>query len=302
MRFDYQRPATLSEAIDLLADSASAHRPIAFGSDLLIWAKSAAVRPESVIDLTGLEELRRLAPDESHLFIGAGVTIGELTRSRVLEERFPSLHQATTTMGSVQLREGASVGGNICTASPAGDTGPPLLCYGGVMVVASARGEREVPAERFFVGPGKTALEPDELLLGVKLPWTSQGAVGIYLKGARRAAVDLALVSVAAVAWPAPENPSGVDLRIALGAVAPTAIRAPEAEAIARERGLDEDPTSEISQSLASAVRSAARPINDVRATAAYRLELVGGLAARGASRLGQELKDRAEKPTEINR
>lgn len=301
MRFDYQRPATLSEAIDLLADTASAHRPIAFGSDLLVLAKSAAARPESVIDLSELEELRRLDPEASHLFMGAGVTIGELTRSQVIEDRFPAIYQATATMGSVQLREGASVGGNICTASPAGDTGPPLLCYGGTLVVVSSRGEREVPAERFFVGPGKTALEPDELLIGVKLPWPKQGAVGTYLKGARRAAVDLALVSVAAVAWPASENPSGIESRIALGAVAPTPIRALEAEALVRERGLDEAPESELSRSLADAIRSAARPIDDVRATAAYRLELVGQLAARGASALGRQLKGLAGEPAEIN-
>jgi carbon-monoxide dehydrogenase medium subunit len=208
---------------------------------------------------------------------------------------------ATTTMGSVQLREGASVGGNICTASPAGDTGPPLLCYDAMMVVESARGEREVPAESFFVGPGKTALARDELLVGVKLPWPHHDAVGIYLKGARRAAVDLALVSVAIVAWPAPENTSGVELRMGLGAVAPTPIRALEAEKIVREHGLDNDHRSARSQKLVEAVRAAARPIDDIRSTAAYRLELVGQLAARGASMVERELQGHSRGSTEIN-
>jgi carbon-monoxide dehydrogenase medium subunit len=290
VRFTYHRPASLQEAVTLLADTHAGRRPIAYGTDLLVWAKTGVAKPEEVVDLSGLAELQRIESTDVGLVVGAGVPLSELGRQAILCERFPSMAEALNTMGSVQLREGASLGGNVCTASPAGDTGPPLLAYEAVMVIIGPSGSRELPAADFYRGPGKNALGPGEVIEAIRLPWPPDGAVGSYSKGARRAAVDLALVSVAAVAFPDAEAASGVGLRLALGAVAPTPIRVPAAESLVRQRGFPPDASGELAQALAEATRSTARPIDDVRASADYRRELVGVLAARAGARLGSML------------
>lgn len=280
----------MPEALSLLGEASGGRRPLAYGTDLLVWAKTGVSRPEGVIDLSALEELSRLEATGEGLILGAGRPLAELGRDGAVRARFPALAQALTTMGSVQLREGASLGGNVCTASPAGDTAPPLLVYEAVMVVAGPGGERALPASELYLGPGRTALEPGELLREVRLPWPPDGCVGIFLKGARRAAVDLALVSVAAVAFPDAAAASGLGARFALGAVAPTPIRAPAAEALVRDRGLPADPGEPLARELTAAVRAAAQPIDDARATADYRRELVGVLAARAAAALRAEM------------
>jgi CO/xanthine dehydrogenase FAD-binding subunit len=292
VRFEYRRPATLSEALALLAEAGPGTQPIAYGSDLLVWAKSAAKRAaaERVVDLTGIDELRRVEAVDGGLFVGSGVTLAELGRAPEIAARFPALAAAVACMGSVQLREGASLGGNLCTASPAGDTAPPLLCYEAVMKIAGPAGDRDLPAERFFVGPGRTALAAGEILRGVEIPDPGPGAAGVYLKGARRAAVDLALVSVAAVAWRDEEAASGVAMTMALGAVAPTPVRARDAEAAVRALGLDGEAGTPAGQALLAGARAAARPIDDIRATAAYRQELLAQLVARAASELRRRL------------
>lgn len=300
MRFEYRRPATLSEALALLAEDGSGTQPVAYGSDLLVWAKSGARRAaaERVVDLTGIDELRRVEARDDRVFVGAGVTLADLGRAPEIAARLPALTAAVASMGSVQLREGASLGGNLCTASPAGDTAPPLLCYEAVMKIAGPAGERDLPAERFFVGPGRTALGPGEVLCGVEIPWPGPGAAGVYLKGARRAAVDLALVGVAAVAWRDEEAASGEAMTMALGAVAPTPVRAREAEAAVRALGLGGEAGTPAGQALIAGARAAARPIDDIRATAAYRLELLAQLVVRAAA----ELRRRLDAAREVER
>lgn len=288
MRFQYERPTTIDEAVAILADRDLRGVPLAYGSDLLVWAKQGSRQPGAVVDLTGIDELCAVEEREGHLAVGAAVRLAALAR-HASAARFPALRAALGTMGSVQLREGASVGGNVCTASPAGDSGPPLLAYGASFVIAGAARRREVPADELYLGPGRSAVEPGEILVEVRIPWPAPGAVGTYRKGARRKAVDLALVSVALVAWPDPSTPSGLDAAMALGAVAPTPVRAPEAEALIRKEGLAV-PASRI----AEAARAAARPIDDVRAPAHYRRSLVGTLAAEAAAELGEALAKEA--------
>ena len=210
MRFDYERPSTVEQAVALLADRDRRGIPVAFGSDLLVQTKRRAREPGTVVDLTGIDELRALDEQEDGLFLGAALPLGEIGRAPALA-RFPALRAAVATMGSAQLREGASIGGNVCTASPAGDSGPPLLAYEARMVLAGPGGRRDLAAGEFYLGPGRCAVETTEVLVGLRLPWPRPGSVGTDLKGARRRAVDLALVSVAAVAWPSSEMPSGLE-------------------------------------------------------------------------------------------
>lgn len=294
MRFDYHRPSSVAEAIELLG-TGEGRRPLTFGSDLLVWAKEGVKRPEAVIDLTGVDGLDRIEPAGDHLRLGACAPLGAVGRDEKVRGRFPALAEAIESMGSIQLREGASLGGNVCTASPAGDSAPPLLCYDATMIAAGPGGERRLPAESFYTGPGDTALWADELLVGVELPWPREGAVGCYLKGARRIAVDLALVSVAAVAWADASTPSGLTLRIALGAVAPTPIRAAATESLVAERGLPAEPHDDLGRAIAATARESAHPIDDIRATAAYRTTLVGELAARACVRLSRQLSHTSE-------
>ncbi len=290
VRFDYHRPASIAEAVTLLTDSGSTGRPIGYGSDLLVWTKEQVHQPEAVIDLSGIEVLSIIEPTKDGLRVGACVSLGALGRHEIVQDRFPALAQAVGVMGSVQLREGASIGGNVCTASPAGDSGPPLLCYDATMIVVGRKGERRIPAQDFYIAPRRSALSDDEILVAIEIPNPPDGAVGAYLKGARRAAVDLAVVSVGAVAWRDSSTASGFSLRMALGAVAPTPIRAPQAEAWVTERGLARRSDESAKRALADAARESARPIDDVRASAAYRSILVGELAAKASAQLADAL------------
>jgi CO/xanthine dehydrogenase FAD-binding subunit len=291
VRFHYHRPATLGEALELLAGAGLARRPIAYGSDLLVWTKTGTRRSDDVVDLTGIPDLLRIEEIDGDLVIGAGARLADLGRHPLVRERCPVLAKSVAVMGSVQLREGASLGGNVCTASPAGDTAPALLVSEARMLVTSTKGTRDVATHDFYTGPGTTVVGPGEVLTAVAIPRLPPGAVGTFRKGSRRAAVDLALVSVAGVAFPDAAAPSGVALRLALGAVAPTPVRAVPAEDLVRSAGLPESPDDELGCTFAAATRSAARPIDDVRATAAYRLELVGVLAARVAAELRAALE-----------
>ncbi len=297
MRFGYRRPSTIEYALHLLGEDEDHPLPVAYGSDLLVWTKTQAQAPPGrVIDLTGIDALRRIEANDRGLSLGAAVSLAEVGRHALVQERFHALARAVNVMGSVQLREGASLGGNICTASPAGDTGPPLLVYDARMMVVGPQGRREVAAEDFYIGPGKTVLQANELLVAVILPWPPSGCCGTYLKGARRAAVDLALVAVAATFFPHASTATGLDLRMALGAVAPTPIRVPNAEAYVRERGLSTALDMKMKEEIAAAARSAAKPIDDIRASASYRLELVGTLAARAVENLAAAYKSEEKK------
>jgi carbon-monoxide dehydrogenase medium subunit len=293
VHFQVHRPAALHEALALLAeaDQAPHRRPLAYGSDVLVWLKTRQTTAQEVVDVSNVEELRLISEDSTGFFLGAALSVADVGRHPVVQKHFPALAQAVHHMGSVQLREGASLGGNICTSSPAGDTAPPLLAYGARFLLANAGGERPVAAADFYRGPGQNSLTAGELLRGVLLPWPATGTGAIFLKAARRAAVDLALASVAVVTWPEPQAPGGIDAALAMGAVAPTPRRAPQAEALLRRHGaaLDEEQQRE----LAQAVGRDSHPIDDVRATAHYRRTLVGQLAVKAVKGLYADGKGR---------
>jgi CO/xanthine dehydrogenase FAD-binding subunit len=277
--FDYVRAGTPDEVVRLLQEHGAAARLLMGGTDLFPQMRDGAVRPEVLVDVKNLPEMQVLAYDEQDgLSVGAAVTMNRLAGHPDVRAVYPLLAEAANSVASYQLRNRATIGGNVCNASPCADTAPAALVLGGRFVLHGAGGERDVPAEEFFLGPGETVLQPDEFMVALRFPVPPASAAGRYLKLGRNRMGDLALVSVAVLGFPDGEAPSGYRFRIAMGAVAPVPLRAPEAEAV-----LANDPPGDETFALAAVkAMEAASPIDDVRSGAAYRRAMVRTLTLRG--------------------
>jgi CO/xanthine dehydrogenase FAD-binding subunit len=275
-------PRTLDEALDMKAERPETV-PIAGGTDLMVELNFGRLRPPAMMEVSRLRELREFRREDGSFFLGSGVTY--MTIERELPELVP-LVQASRTIGSPQIRNRATVGGNLGTASPAGDALPVLAAYDAEIVMAAAGGRiRSLPWNEFLVGPKKSALEPGELILGSR--WKVPRGPGSFSKiGTRNAMV----ISVAGLCLQVDEDDRGV--RVALGSVAPTIVRAREAEVFVsralEDAGAWDDPTSALPpavvEEFGERVAAAASPIDDVRGTAAYRRHAVGVLARRALS------------------
>jgi CO/xanthine dehydrogenase FAD-binding subunit len=272
-------PRTLAEAFGILA--AAPHRPIAGGTDLLVQiAGELAEPPERVIDLWRLDELRGIDLDGESLVLGALTTYTEIRRSALCREHVPALVEAAATIGAAQIQNRGTLGGNIANASPAGDTLPVLLASDAEIVLGSARGERVVPASEFWTGYRRTALEPDELILRVRIPLVTERDVQFRKIGTRRAQAISKVVL--ALAWREHGRAGGwSDVRLALGSVAPTPIRATATEAVLEGAR----PTPATADRAAETLAGELQPIDDVRSTADYRRTV----AARVLHRLIRE-------------
>lgn len=279
--FDYVVPDGYAQASALLADGAA--RPLLGGTDLIIRARSGAIRPTCVVDLKRLPGMHEIAAGaDGSLTIGAGCTMNAVARHPDVVARYRLLAEACNSVASYQLRNRATIGGNCCNASPAADTAPALFCLDARAHLFGLQGERRVPMADFFVGPGLTCLRPGEFLAAILLPPSPPGACGRFEKLGRTRLGDLSIASVAAYAWPAS---GGSRWRLALGAVGPTPLRAPAAEdALAA----DLSPAG-IRLAAGLAARDA-RPIDDLRASAAYRRAMVEVLARRGIEAVLVEL------------
>lgn len=287
------RPRTLEEALALKARTPEAV-PIAGGTDLMVELNFDRRRPPVILDLWRLPGLTGWRREDGTLFLGAGVTYTRIIRE--LPDLVP-LVQASRSVGSPQIRNRGTVGGNLGTASPAGDALPVLAAYDAEVVVASAaRGTRTLPWDRFLTGPKRTALAPDELILGAR--WRPLRGVGSFSKVGIRNAMVIAVASLCLVL-----DEAGRTVRVALGSVGPTVLRAPEAEAFAAgalaRAGAWEDPRAELPpeafEGFAERVAAAARPIDDIRGTAAYRRHACRVLARRA---LAWALEDRRRDPS----
>lgn len=272
--FDYYRPETFEEAFRLLVLPDKKVMPLAGATDLIPMVRDEHWQPDVVVDVKGLPGVSDVVETPEGLFVGAAVRMADLVHHPLVNSvRWNLLAQAAAAMGNEQVRNRATLGGNLCTASPAADSAPALLTLEANVVIRGAAGERRVPIAEFFLGPRKTALHKGELLVGVIIPAPPVGAVGTYVKLSRRKAGDLAIVGVAALAYP---HNGGYSWRLALGAVAPTPIRAPEAEATLNT-GHDE---AAIEYATKCAF-DACCPIDDIRASAEYRKAMVSRIARR---------------------
>jgi len=285
--FDYLIPKTHAEASALLAGGGGAVRPFMGGTDFLIRARGGFIRPQAVVDLKGLPGMREIRPgDGGWLVIGAACTMNQVAAHPLVRANYNLLAQACESVASYQLRNRATVGGNCCNASPAADTAPALYCLEAVAEVHGPDGGRRIPIAQFFIGPGKTALRPGEFLTALHLPPAPPTARGAFNKLGRTKLGDISTVSVAVWVdgvlgigdWGSSNPQSPIpNPRIALGAVGPTPLRATEAEA-----ALAEDGSPEGIRRAAELAAAASRPIDDIRASAAYRRAMVAVLTRRG--------------------
>jgi CO/xanthine dehydrogenase FAD-binding subunit len=275
-KFNYLAPTTLDEALSLLSEYKGRAKAIAGGTDLVPKLKRREIRaPEYVIDLKGVPGLDEIKYDAGGLSLGALVTIGMVETSAKIQQKFGILAQAAQSMASPQVRNRGTIAGNICNAVPSADSAPPLLTLGARLKLVSQKSERTVNIEDFFTGPNQTALGDDEILREIQVPDMPTNGKGVYLKLTPRRAMDLAIVGVAVVVIP--QDGICQDIRIALGAVAPTPIRAEKAEAILKSHKLDDKLIEKAAQTAASQ----SNPIDDHRASAEYRRDMVEVLVKR---------------------
>jgi aerobic carbon-monoxide dehydrogenase medium subunit len=273
--FEYLEATSMQQVLEWLNIHRGRARILAGGTDLYLRLRKGVFLPDYVIDLKRVPSLDAITPNR-----GGGVQIGPTTlqddvaRSSLIQQLYPALAEAASWVGSVQTRNRATVVGNLCNASPAADTAPALLSYGAQVKIASAQGERTIPLEEFFVGPGKTALQDNELMAEIILP-APQPHSGAAFFRRTRTAMDIAVVCGAAMLQLS--NGTCQNARIALGAVGPIPLRATRVEAALRGQTLTEQVVEDASR-IAS---EEARPIDDVRSTAEYRREMVRVLTGR---------------------
>jgi CO/xanthine dehydrogenase FAD-binding subunit len=277
--FDYLKPASLAEASSFLIEHPGEAHPFMGGTDLFVRMRDGFIHPRSVVDIKHLPGMGDILYDEGEgLTIGAAATMNRVAHHPDVQARYPLLAEAANSVASYQLRNRATLGGNLCNASPAADTGPAVQVLEGRLALYGLDGEREVAATEFFLGPGRTAMQPGELLTSIRFPVPPPGCAGRYLKLGRNKAGDLAIAGVAVLGFPDGDASSGYRFRIALASVAPVVLRATEAEDI-----LAHHPPGEKTFVLAAEkAMQAATPIDDVRASAAYRKAMVRSLALRG--------------------
>lgn len=274
--FDYLKPQTFEEALSLLNQYGDRAKLMAGATDALVMTQQKKISPEVFISLRGIPGLDHIESD-GMFRIGALTTHRTIERSELIRKRFLLLAEASSVLGSVQVRNVGTIGGNLCTASPSAETAPPLLVYDAEVLLVSQKGERRLSLESFFLGPGETALDTKEILKEILLPFPPPNSSGAYLKLGRRKSVDLAVVNVAVLLTLNPKTRICERARIALGAVAPTPIRAKGAEAVLEGKLLDES----IIRKAGEQAGKECSPISDIRGSAEYRREMVGVLVEK---------------------
>lgn len=276
--FTYAAPQSLQEVIDLLSCADGDSRPLAGGTDLITQMKENRKSPSGVVDVKRIPELNVLSWEaQQGLRIGAAVSCTRIATFAPVQEHYSALAEACALIGSVQIQNRAALGGNFCNAAPSADAVPPVLSYGGKVIVAGPSGRRELPAEDFLVGPGQTVLRKGELLVEIVIPTPPPQAGAAYLRFIPREEMDIAVAGVGSFVQLGADRKRCEQARITLAAVAPTPVRAREAEEFLAGKALDQS----ILMQAGELAAKAAKPISDVRGSAAYRVELVKVLTQR---------------------
>lgn len=276
--FEYVAPGTLREACFLLSRHRGNARVMAGGTDFVVLNSEGQLTPQYAIDIKGIPGLDYIRHDDKGTHIGALVTMSDLESSDLVRQKLPMLASAVSEMGTPQIRNTATIAGNICRSSPAADTATPLVCLGASVKLVSIGRQRSVPIEEFFSGAGQNVLEEDEILAGLLVPDLLANARGVYLRWTNKTRVAIASASVAALVRLVGGKVASA--RIVLGAVAPTPVRAREAEAVLTGKTVDD----KLIEQASLAALDQARPISDVRSPAGYRREMIRVLTARALS------------------
>ena len=276
-KFDFYEPLNMEEACQVMSGLGSRAKLLAGGTDLIVNMKRGTLSPGHVVSLSRINDLKGVTFTKGRIRIGACVTAAELCESEKIKTLFRALHQGASDLGSPLIRNLATIAGNLVSARPAADLPPPLMAYDAKVVLMKESGEREIPLEDFFTGPGETMIEPDEIVkeILVEKPRDCSGAG--YIKLGVRKALEISLVNVAA--FVSLDDPDGAiqSARVVLGAVAPTPMRAHSAEKVL----LGEKPGEALFVRAGEAAAEDSKPIDDFRAGAEYRRAMVQVLTRR---------------------
>jgi carbon-monoxide dehydrogenase medium subunit len=240
MRFEYLEPESIEGVLTILSQYQGKSKIIAGGTDLMLQMRNKAIKPEYVVDITRIPGLDRVTFDgQQGLRLGALTTIRALETSVELQNEYPIISQAAGQLGSVAIRNVATVGGNLCNALPSAETSQALVALSAQVKMIGPRGERILPLDGFFTGVGKTLLQPDELLLEILVPPLAPHTSGIYIKHSPRGPIDLAIVNITVLMTMEPAQKVCSDAKIVLGAVSPTPLRARKAENVLKGKKID---------------------------------------------------------------
>ena len=270
--FEYFAPKDVREACRLLQEHNGRAKVMAGGTDLLVHMKHRTVNPQYVIGLKHLSDLGCIEYSENRgLRIGALATHQSVAENPTIKERFGALGAACSKVGTPQIRSMGTVGGNLCNGSPSSDSAPPLIALNAAVKLLGVEGERVIPLEAFFVGPGETALRAGEILTEIQVPSPPPRTKLTYVKLPARTRVDMAAVSAAVLVTLDSKNEICQDIRIVLGAVAPIPLRARRAEEVLKGKKMED----QLIQQTAQRASEEAQPISDIRSSADYRREMV---------------------------
>ena len=273
----FAAPKTLDEAVALMAGANGSGRILAGGTDLLVQMRSGGRTPGLIVDVKHIPEMMTIAKSASGYRIGAAVPGAELSEHEGLCADWPGVVEAVDIIGSTQIQGRASAGGNLCNASPAADSVPAMIAAGATVTIQGPKGRRELPVEKVCTGPGKTSLEPGEIVVSIALPARPKGGGDAYLRLTPRTEMDIAVVGMGVNLTMA--NGKCTAARVGLGAVAPTALLVEAAGAALVGSTLDD----EALEKAAAACRAACKPIDDKRGTIVYRTKIAGVLLKRAA-------------------
>ena len=275
----FASPTTIGEAVRLLAGAEGVAHVLAGGTDLIVQMKSGMRRPDLVVDVKRIPQMLTIAGDAAGFSIGAAVCGAEIAEHEALAAAWPGFVEATDVIGSMQVQGRATPAGNLCNASPAADSVPAMIAAGATVEIAGPEGRRSVPVEDVPTGPGRTSLRKGEFIVAIRLPAKRPRSADAYLRFTPRTEMDIAVASAAVnLAFDA----AGVCTfaRVAIGAVAPTALLVEEAGAALVGTSLEEAAL----EKAAGAVRAACRPIDDKRGTAEFRTDVAGVMFRRAAA------------------
>ncbi len=286
--FEYIRPESLVEASEFLAYHAAEARPFLGGTDVFVRMRDGLLSLKYLVDVKHLPGMPSLHFDSlAGLTIGAATTMNRVIASPAVREHYPLLVQACRSVASYQLRNRATIIGNICNASPAGDTLGACLAFDGILQIQGPGGMRQEPLADFFLGPGKTTLTYGDIVIALHLLLPPAGSAGVYLKLGRNRMSDLSIVGVTALGYPDPNVPSGYHFRLILASVAPVPCVARQAETLLQNTLITPDSLFEAARLAAEACT----PIDDVRGSARYRKEMVKTLSARALTQVWEKLQ-----------
>ncbi|MEM9623715.1 MAG: xanthine dehydrogenase family protein subunit M [Pseudomonadota bacterium] len=277
--YAYVAPQSVDEVVSVLSDHAQSGEPVqilAGGTDLLVQMRSVNRTPRTIVDIKKLSETNRLSIGADEIYIGAAIPSAELFENVELKALLPGLLEASDLIGSTQIQGRATMGGNLCNASPAGDSIPAMIAVGAICDIANATGGRQVAVEDFVTGVGSNALQDGEFLLGLQIPRPAARSSDAYLRFIPRTEMDIA-VAGAGVSVTLDESGTCTAARVGIGAVAPTALLVPDAAAALVGSQLEEAAL----QAAGEACTAAASPISDKRGTADYRRKVVAVLCRR---------------------